>query len=99
MAVDWQFFAFLVLSVIEIASSVLVVTAKRLVRAAFWLGVSLVTIGALYLVLQAEFVFLIQIIVYAGAVPVLFLFGIMLTRRKIMEEVTEPPESGPGGSS
>jgi len=99
VAVDWQLIAFLVLSAIEIGSAVLVVVAKRLVRAAFWLGVSLVTIGGLYLVLQAEFVFLIQIIVYAGAVPVLFLFGIMLTRRKIMEEVTEPTEQGPGGSS
>ena len=98
MAVDWQLVAFLVLSVIEVATVLLVVTAKKLVRAAFWLGVSLVTIAGLYLVLQAEFVFLIQIIVYAGSVPVLFLFGIMLTRRKIMEEVTEPTEEGPGGS-
>ncbi len=99
MAVDGQLVAFLVLSVIEIASAVLVVTTKRLVRAAFWLAVSLVTIAGLYLVLQAEFVFLIQIIVYAGSVPVLFLFGIMLTRRKIMEEVTEPTEGERGGSS
>jgi len=99
VAVDWQFLAFLVLSAIEIASALLVVTAKKLVHAVFWLGVSLVTIGGLYLVLQAEFVFLIQIIVYAGAVPVLFLFGIMLTRRKIMEEVTEPTEPRPGEPS
>jgi len=95
MAVDWQLAAFLVLSVLEIGGSMMVVVSRKLVHAVFWLALTLVTIGGIYLVLQAEFVFLIQILVYAGAVPVLFLFGIMLTRRKIMEEVTsaEVPET------
>ncbi len=99
MAVDWELVAFLVLSVLEIGGSILVVTSKRLVRAAFWLAMTLVTIGGVYLLFQAEFVFLIQILVYAGAVPVLLLFGIMLTRRKIMEEVTpgEVPQEVPAG--
>jgi len=93
--VDWQLTAFLVLSVLEIGGSIMVVASRKLVHAVFWLAMTLVTIGGIYLVLQAEFVFLIQILVYAGAVPVLFLFGIMLTRRKIMEEVTpsEVPET------
>ena len=86
--VDFQLAAFLILSVLEIGGSIMVVTSKKLVHAVFWLALTLVTIGGIYLVLQAEFLFLIQILVYAGAVPVLFLFGIMLTRRKIMEEVT-----------
>ena len=47
----------------------------------------------IYLLFLSEFVFLIQILVYAGAVPVLFVFGIMLTRRKIMDEATA--ERGP----
>ncbi len=70
--------------------SILVVTNKRLVRAAFWLAMTLITIGAIYLLFMSEFVFLSQILVYAGAVPVLFVFGIMLTRRKIMDEAAEP---------
>ncbi len=70
--------------------SILVVTNKRLVRAAFWLAMTLITIGAIYLLFLSEFVFLIQILVYAGSVPVLFVFGIMLTRRKIMDEAAEP---------
>lgn len=93
MAVDWQLAAFLLLSVLEVATSILVVTAKKLVHAAFWLAMTLVTIGGIYLLFLSEFVFLIQILVYAGAVPVLFVFGIMLTRRKIMEEVTAPEET------
>ena len=91
MAVDWQLAAFLILAVLEVGGSIMVVTTKKLVHAVFWLALTLVTIGGVYLLFLSEFLFLIQILVYAGAVPVLFLFGIMLTRRKIMEEVT-PPE-------
>ena len=86
MDVDWELIAFLVLSAFEVVGSVLVVINKRLVRAAFWLAMTLITIGAIYLLFLSEFVFLIQILVYAGAVPVLFVFGVMLTRRKIMDE-------------
>lgn len=92
MAIDWQLIAFLALSALEVAGSFLVVINRRLVRAAFWLAMTLVTIGGIYLLFLSEFVFLIQILVYAGAVPVVFLFGIMLTRRKIMDEA--PPEGG-----
>lgn len=86
MAVDWELVAFLALSVFEVIGSVLVVTNRRLVRAAFWLAMTLVTIGGIYLLFRSEFIFLIQILVYAGAVPVLFVFGLMLTRRRIMDE-------------
>jgi NADH:ubiquinone oxidoreductase subunit 6 (subunit J) len=90
VAIEWDLIAFLVLSAIEVIGSILVVVNKRLVRAAFWLAMTLVTIGAIYVLFLSEFVFIIQILVYAGAVPVLFVFGIMLTRRKIMDEVSEP---------
>jgi NADH-quinone oxidoreductase subunit J len=62
------------------------VTSKKLVRSVFWLGVSLITMGGIYIMLRSEFIALIQILVYAGAVPILILFGIMLTRKKIMED-------------
>ena len=88
VAIEWDLIAFVVLSAFEIIGSILVVVNKRLVRAAFWLAMTLVTIGVIYLLFLSEFVFLIQILVYAGAVPVLFVFGIMLTRRKIMEEAS-----------
>ena len=78
--------AFLILSGIEVGAALMTVTAKKMVHNVFWLAVTLITIGGIYLLFRSEFIALIQIIVYAGAVPVLFLFGIMLTRRKIMEE-------------
>jgi NADH-quinone oxidoreductase subunit J len=45
--------------------------------------------GGIYILLRSEFVAVVQILVYAGAVPVLFIFGIVLTRRRIMEEPDE----------
>ena len=86
MDIDWELIAFFVLSAFEVIGSVLVVTNKRLVRAAFWLAMTLIAIGVIYLLFLSEFVFLIQLLVYAGAIPVLFVFGIMLTRRTIMQE-------------
>ena len=87
---DLDVLAFLILSGIEIGAAVMVVASKKLVHNVFWLAVTLITIGAIYLLFKAEFIAMIQVIVYAGAVPVLMLFGIMLTRRKIMEEPDEP---------
>ncbi len=85
--VDTLQFIFLVISAVEIATAIGVVTAKKLMWAAFWLALSLVTIAGIYLLFQSEFVAIIQILVYAGAVPVIFLFGIMLTRTRAMEDV------------
>ena len=86
LTIDWELVLFLAFSAVEIAASILTVTSKKMIRAAFWLAVTLATISGIYILLRAEFVALIQILVYAGAVPVLFIFGIMLTRKKMIEE-------------
>ncbi len=44
-----------------------------------------ISVACLYFMLNAEFVAIVQILVYVGAVIVVILFGIMLTRREIME--------------
>jgi NADH-quinone oxidoreductase subunit J len=79
--VAWDLVWFLGLAIIEIIGSLAVVLSKKLAHAAFWLAVTLITMGGIYILLKSEFVALIQILVYAGAVPILLLFGIMLTRR------------------
>jgi NADH-quinone oxidoreductase subunit J len=63
-----------------------VVTTNNVVHAALWLVVVLGGAAALYLLLAAEFVAVTQILVYIGAVTVLFLFGTMLTRARIGRE-------------
>jgi NADH-quinone oxidoreductase subunit J len=60
-----------------------VVTTKNVVHAALWLVVVLAGAAAQYVLLAAEFVAITQVLVYIGAVMVLFLFGTMLTRAKI----------------
>src|SRR5438105_8814982 len=57
-----------------------VVTMKNIVHAALALVVVLAGVAAQYILLQAEFLGIVQVLIYIGAVIVLFLFGIMLTR-------------------
>ncbi|MGI9578131.1 MAG: NADH-quinone oxidoreductase subunit J family protein [Microthrixaceae bacterium] len=71
---------FAVVAVFMIIAALRVVTTDNVVHAALWLIVVLGGAGILYLVLQAEFVGITQILVYLGAIIVLFLFGVMLTR-------------------
>jgi NADH-quinone oxidoreductase subunit J len=63
-----------------------VVSTKNVVHAALWLVVVLGGIAAQYILAAAEFVAISQVLVYVGAVMVLFLFGIMLTRAQIGRE-------------
>ena len=71
---------FAVMAVFMIAAAIRVVTTKNIVHAALWLIIVLGGVGVNYLLLQAEFVAITQFLVYLGAIIVLFLFGIMLTR-------------------
>jgi len=70
-------------ALITAASAILAVTTHQLVHAALWLVVTLGTLAGCYLVLGAELVALVQVIVYVGAVIVLVLFALMLTRAPI----------------
>lgn len=70
-----------------IVAALCVVTTKNVVHAALWLVVVLGGVAAQYILAGAEFVAISQVLVYIGAVMVLFLFGIMLTRAKIGSDV------------
>ena len=72
-----------ILAAVMIISAWKVVTTKNVVRAVLYLVVVLAGAGALYLLLAQEFIFVVQVIVYIGAIVVLFLFGTMLTRAPI----------------
>jgi NADH-quinone oxidoreductase subunit J len=74
---------FVLLGAVVVGSAVLVVTTRQLVHAALWLVVSFGALAGSYLVLTAEFVAWVQVLIYVGAVVVLLLFGIMLTRAPI----------------
>jgi NADH-quinone oxidoreductase subunit J len=72
--------AFWIIAVTMAVAAVGVVTMKNIVHAALALVVVLAGVAAQYIVLQAEFLGIVQVLIYIGAVIVLFLFGIMLTR-------------------
>ena len=71
------------LGLVAVGSAVLVVTTTRIVHAALWLVVTLGAVAGCYLLLVAEFVAWVQVLIYVGAVVVLLLFGLMLTRAPI----------------
>jgi NADH-quinone oxidoreductase subunit J len=75
-------FAAIVLGVVVAGSAIGMLTTKNVVHAAFWMLASMLGTAGIYMLLSAEFVALVQIMVYAGAVAVLLLFVIMLTLRR-----------------
>jgi NADH:ubiquinone oxidoreductase subunit 6 (subunit J) len=68
---------------VALGSGALVVTTRHLVRAGLWLVVTLGATAGIYLVLTAELVAWVQVLLYVGAVVVLLLFAVMLTRAPI----------------
>jgi NADH-quinone oxidoreductase subunit J len=83
-----QQITFAILAVVMTISAVRVVTAKNVVHCALHLVLVLAGVAGLYILLAAEFLAAVQVIVYIGAIVVLFLFGIMLTRAPLGRDVT-----------
>ena len=78
--------AFGVMALMIVVSAVKVVTTKNIVHAALFLIVVLANVAGQYFLLGAEFIGTAQILIYLGAIVVLFLFGIMLTRAPLEGE-------------
>lgn len=85
---------FFILAGVALVSGVLVVFQRHPLRSALWLIVNFFAVAGLYLLAHAEFIAAIQIIVYAGAIMVLFLFVIMLLNLRLPEEVGKFPHIG-----
>ena len=83
MAEAWQWVVFWALAVVMAGSALRVVTSRNVVHAALYLVGTLMGAAALYVLLFAEFVAWAQVLVYVGAIVVLMLFGLMLTRAPI----------------
>jgi NADH-quinone oxidoreductase subunit J len=71
-------FLFYFFATVAVASAILMVTRRNAVHAAIFLVTTLLATAGIFLLLQAEFVFIVQVFLYAGGVAVLFVFGIML---------------------
>ncbi|MEL9998719.1 MAG: NADH-quinone oxidoreductase subunit J [Thermoplasmata archaeon] len=76
---------FLIVGLIGVAFGIWAVSEKNLLRAALALTFFLLSISSLYVILNAQFLAMVQILVYVGAVIILILFTIMLTRGEEVE--------------
>ena len=86
--------AFVIIGVAAVVGALRVVTARNVVRAALYLVVTLSAVASVYLLLSAEFVAWVQILIYVGAIVILFLFGLMLTRAPIGREALDNQQRG-----
>jgi NADH-quinone oxidoreductase subunit J len=93
-----QTVAFGIIAALMVFGALRVVTTKNVVHAAMWLVLVLAGAAAQYILLAAEFVAVTQVMVYIGAVVVLFLFGVMLTRAKLGQEADLTRRSWFGGA-
>ncbi len=84
-------FLFYLFSVLTILGALLLVVNRNAVNGAMFMIISLIGMAALFLLLEAYFLFILQILVYAGAVMVLFLFIVMLI------DVEKGPKTRPDG--
>lgn len=80
---------FLITAVVILASAVMVVSSRNLVHAALWLVSALFGVAVLYALLNAGFLAVVQVVIYIGAIAILFIFAVMLTRREMRD-------TGPG---
>lgn len=85
---------FIILSIFIISGAVLMINYTKIVHMVTSLAFTFLSLAGLYVLLQAEFVAFVQVLIYAGAVTILMLFGIMLTKHDSEEEPRRPWHSG-----
>jgi len=73
---------FLIVGAVTLIAGFLVVTVRNLVHAALWLVAALFGVAIIYTLLNAGFLAVVQVVVYIGAIAILFIFAVMLTRRQ-----------------
>ncbi len=84
---------FLITAGVILASGLLVVTTRNLIHAALWLIVTLFGVAVLYALLNAGFLAVVQVVIYIGAIAILFIFAVMLTRADLRDRT---PQLNPG---
>jgi NADH-quinone oxidoreductase subunit J len=72
---------FILVAIITLGCALMVVTARNLVHSALWLVAALFGVAIVFAILEAGFLAVVQVVIYIGAIAVLMIFAIMLTRR------------------
>ena len=82
---------FMVLAVVMIISAVLMISFTKVVHMVVSLAMVFLSMAGIYILLDAEFVAVVQVLIYAGAISILMIFGIMMTKHGQMEEEPKRP--------
>src|SRR5512138_613449 len=77
---------FILVALFTLGSGFMVVTTRNLVHAALWLVSTLFGVAVMYAVLNAAFLAVVQVVVYIGAIAILFIFAVMLTRKDMRDQ-------------
>ena len=77
---------FLLVAFFTLGSGFMVVTTRNLVHAALWLVATLFGVAVAYALLSAAFLAVVQVVVYIGAIAILFIFAVMLTRKDMRDQ-------------
>jgi NADH-quinone oxidoreductase subunit J len=78
---------FIVLAAVTLGSALLTVTVRSIFHAALWLALCFAGVAGVYALLRAEFLFAVQLLIYVGAIAVLILFAVMLSRELLGERM------------
>lgn len=82
---------FTVLAVVIISAAVLMINFNKIVHMVLSMALAFIGLGGLYILLAAEFVAIVQILIYGGALTILMIFGIMMTRHGNQDEAPKRP--------
>ncbi len=77
---------FLIVAFVTLTSGFMVVTTRNLIHAALWLVATLFGVAIVYTLLNANFLAVVQVVVYIGAIAILFIFAVMLTRKDMRDQ-------------
>jgi NADH-quinone oxidoreductase subunit J len=77
---------FIVVALFTLGSGLMVVTTRNLVHAALWLVSTLFGVAVTFALLNASFLAVVQVVVYIGAIAILFIFAVMLTRKDMRDQ-------------
>jgi len=80
---NWDEIAFWTLAIIALATALGMLRSKEITHSVVFLATAFLAIAAMFVLLNAEFIAIVQILVYVGAIVVLILFAIMLTKREL----------------
>ena len=80
---------FAAVSLVTIGAAVLVVTNKNILHSAYFLVLAFVGVAGVYVMLEAPFIAVIQVLIYIGAIAILVIFAIMLTRKLMSKDLEQ----------